>query len=123
VKRALFDEQGFLTEIQAVGRDITTLKHAEERLSKSEERFRSLIETMPIGIFIYEGTKIRYVNPAVERVTVHTRDELYLIDIWDIAHPEFNDSVRGYVYRRNRKSVEAAMKRQSPRTLPFSNDS
>jgi PAS domain S-box-containing protein len=103
VNRALFDEQGCVTEIQAVGRDITTLKKMEEQLRESEEQFRGLIENMPIGIFIYEGTKIRYLNPACERFTGYTWSELYLSDIWDLVHPEFKETVKEYVIKRQRK--------------------
>jgi PAS domain S-box-containing protein len=86
-----------------ISRNITERKQMEKELRESEERFRNLIEKMPVGIIIYEGTKIRYVNPAVERTTGYTREELYLTDIWDMAHPEFKDSVREYVHRKQRK--------------------
>ncbi len=101
--RAMRDEKGNAYRMVGACTDITERKQMEEELRASERKFRSLIEKMPIGIFIYEGTKIRYVNPMCERITGYTKDELYLFDIWDIAHPEFKDSVKEYVYRRQRK--------------------
>lgn len=88
---------------QGISRDITTRKEIESALKASETQFRSLIENIPVGIIIYEGTKIRYLNPACERITGHTRSELYLLDIWEIAHSEFKDAVREYVVRQHRK--------------------
>lgn len=66
-------------------------------------QFRSLIEKLPVGIFTYEGTKIRYLNPACEKITGYTRDELHLSDVWKIVHPEYKDRIREYVQRRRRR--------------------
>jgi PAS domain S-box-containing protein len=90
---------GFLS----ISRDITERREMEDVLKASESRFRSLIETIHIGVVIYEGTKIRYLNPACEKITGYTIDELYLNDIWEIAHPEFKDVIKELVHRRQRK--------------------
>lgn len=82
--------------------DITERKQAEEALKASETQFRSLIETIPTGIFIYEGTKFRYLNQACEKITGYTRDELCLLNVWEIVHPEYKNSVREYVHKRQR---------------------
>ncbi len=47
VNRALFDDQGDLSEIQAVGRDVHDLKQAAIALSQSEARNRALVQAMP----------------------------------------------------------------------------
>ncbi|MGC9975520.1 MAG: PAS domain S-box protein [Syntrophales bacterium] len=81
-------------------RDITDRKLAEERIKASERQFRTLIESIPIGIFVYEGSKFSYLNPDCKRITGYTRDELYLLDIWEIAHPDYRDAIREYIRRR-----------------------
>jgi PAS domain S-box-containing protein len=78
---------------------------AEEKIQAIEMQFRHLLEAIPVGIFTYEGTKIRYLNPACERITGYTRDELYLSDVWKIVHPEYKDRVIEYVQRRRREPV------------------
>jgi PAS domain S-box-containing protein len=63
--RGFFDDQGVLTEYQAVGRDITARKRAEDNhrqlesqrqvesvLRASEERFRSLADNAPVLIWM-----------------------------------------------------------------------
>jgi PAS domain S-box-containing protein len=87
--------------------DITELKLAEENLKASERQFRRLIESIPIGIFIYDGTKICYLNPACERITGYKRDELYMLDIWEVVHPKFKDTVVEYVQRRQQGAPES----------------
>ena len=82
--------------------DITDRKQAEEALMASEQQFRNLIEQIPIGIFTYEGTKFRYVNPACERITGYTPWELYRMEVLDISKPEFRDSMKYYMQQRQR---------------------
>jgi PAS domain S-box-containing protein len=45
------DEQGHLAQVVHIVRDITERKWAEEALQMSEERFRTIFEHAPVGIF------------------------------------------------------------------------
>lgn len=49
--RAIFDENGVLSEFQSIGRDVTAEKFMEEALKKSEERYRAFIMNSNEGIF------------------------------------------------------------------------
>lgn len=92
--------------LQGISRNITARRSAEEKLQISETQFRNLIEALPFGILTYAGTKIRYLNPACERITGYTRKELDQKDVWEIVHPDDKERVRQYVeLRRLREPV------------------
>jgi PAS domain S-box-containing protein len=55
---------------------------------------------MPLGIFTYEGTKFRYINPACEKLTGYTLKELYGMEALDISKPEFRESIKNYMQQR-----------------------
>lgn len=56
--RAFFDENGTLIEIQAVGRDLTEQHEAQERLAKSEERYRGFFNNLPIAAWETDWTEV-----------------------------------------------------------------
>jgi len=56
--------------------DITDRLLAEQELRQSEERFRTLIETVPVGIWVWDGTDIVMVNAALERLLGYSREQL-----------------------------------------------
>lgn len=79
VHQAFFDESGNVLEYQSVGEDITDRKWTEDELLKSEQRYRTLFDTLTEGfctiemIFGTDGKAVNYkfleVNPAFERQT------------------------------------------------------
>lgn len=70
--------------------DITERKQAEEDLSKSEERFRHMVNTAPLGIAIVDSLTDEFflVNPAMSRITGRSVEELERIDWVSITHPD-----------------------------------
>jgi PAS domain S-box-containing protein len=82
--------------------DITESKRAEAALSESEQRFRTLAETMPAALLIYRGDRWVYANPGAEAVTGYRRDELLAMRVWDLVHPESLALARDRVEKRQR---------------------
>ena len=69
-------------------------KRAGDALRESEARFRTLAETAPCAILIYQGDDFRYVNPAAASITGFDRDELTGREFWGRVHPDFQHLVR-----------------------------
>lgn len=67
---------------------------AAEALRESERKFSVLAETMPAAIFVYQGDKYIYVNPAAENITGYSKEELIGMNFWDWASPEYKDVLR-----------------------------
>ena len=58
------DEQGRPLEAMGTHIDIDRIKQAEENLQKSEVRFRTLVENMPLGIMLVDKDgAVDYINP------------------------------------------------------------
>src|SRR5436305_4617485 len=79
-KFPLFDPDGVPYAIAGISTDITQRKKAEERLRRSEERFRVLAENAQDFIFRYRlkaKPGCDYVSPACVAITGYTPEELY----------------------------------------------
>jgi PAS domain S-box-containing protein len=85
--------------------DITERKRAETALRESEEKFRVLSETSPAAIFMYQGDKLVYANPAAEGFTGFTKEEMLRKNFWDMVHPAYRDMVKKYGRDRQRGRV------------------
>ena len=83
-------------------RDVTDKRQVASALKASEEKFRAIAETTPSAIFIIQDTKVRYVNPAFERITGYNLAELKWIDYWELAHGDYREliKVRGLARQR-----------------------
>ncbi|WP_414544607.1 scytonemin biosynthesis sensor histidine kinase [Nostoc sp. CCY0012] len=56
--------------------DITESKRTEEALKLNVARFRTLAETTDANTFLIQGSRLCYINPAVETLTGYTKEEL-----------------------------------------------
>lgn len=97
IREGIYATKAFPLPNQCVGlvfEDITDRKQAEIALQQSEARFRIVAETAACAFLVYQGTRLRYANPAAEAITGYSIDELLAIDFWELAHPDFRDLVR-----------------------------
>ena len=78
-----------------IHRDITERLKSRLQLEESEERFRKLYETAPVGIsnISPEGKFIRC-NPALERITGYTEQDLQSMTVYDITLPDDREATR-----------------------------
>ncbi len=84
------DAKGNPKALIGITRDITERKKAEQELSDSEKKFRSVVENANDAIYIITSKGFEYVNSAFERLTGFTSEEVCreAFNFWDIIHPD-----------------------------------
>jgi PAS domain S-box-containing protein len=88
--RPLFDEQGWLREFQAVGRDTTARVLAEQRLRESERRLESALDGSQAGLFDWDiRTGALLTNERWAHMLGRRRADLRPhVDTWtELVHP------------------------------------
>jgi PAS domain S-box-containing protein len=71
------DEAGKLIRVAGIAEDITEHKEAEERLRRSEEKFKALFDLAPVGISVLDRQRhLIDANPALEQITRLSKEEL-----------------------------------------------
>lgn len=85
--RALFDKPGRAVSFQSFGEDITERKNAEEALQESELRYRTLFETLPVGVGLstLDG-RIIDANSTFQRMMGFSLEEIKQLNVRDLYH-------------------------------------
>jgi PAS domain S-box-containing protein/diguanylate cyclase (GGDEF)-like protein len=84
---------------RAIHRALDDKRIREERvrselaLQSSEKRFRILVDSISLAVFIHQGPRYCYANRAAEILTGYSQSELLSLDSWDLVHPESRDFV------------------------------
>jgi len=75
-------------------------KRAEMSLRQSEERYRSLLDNAPIGIFVNKAGRFAYANREIQRILNATRAEQLLgMPVLDRIAPEFHTVVKDRIHQ------------------------
>ncbi|HEU5437766.1 MAG TPA: PAS domain S-box protein [Ktedonobacterales bacterium] len=93
VEHAIYGAGGQVIEVQAIGRDITERKRAEEALRASEERFRAAFESAAVGMMLVDssGHAIR-VNQPLTAMLGYSEEELRSLTFADITYSDDVDA-------------------------------
>ena len=84
-----FDEENNLVRIDGVLEDISSYRMALDALRESEQRFRRVFETAPVGMVLSAPDgRILQANPAFCRFIGHIPEELRSMRTVDLTHPD-----------------------------------
>ncbi len=79
-------------------REIATYKRTSESLAKSSQELRDILDAMPVGIAITDGTTIEYININFNQRYGYTLDEIPTDEQWFLLaypDPEYRESLIG----------------------------
>jgi sigma-B regulation protein RsbU (phosphoserine phosphatase) len=117
------DSQGIKTHHQGILVDITDRKITEEKLRKSEEKFRRIVETAAEGfVLMDEHLVIREVNDAYCRMTGYTREDLLGMTPFDLATEDFKQFLtanRKRILANEYRELEGNIVSKSGRHVPI----
>jgi len=92
-KVPLHDQSGKIVGLFGVSHNITDRKNAEIALRESEEKFRGLVEGSSVAIWIHDGNRFLYANPAALKMTGYTAEELSTLSPAEFVHPDYRELV------------------------------
>lgn len=85
--------KSYFPELQ---RRLAQLERDQELLTQSEQRYRSVMESVPVGIFIAETPSCRFLflNRKICEIFGYTEEEGLRLSIWDVADANDHDRIR-----------------------------
>ncbi len=95
--------------------DITERKRAEEELRQSEAKFRAMVETIPLAIYMSRGEEQvgEFVNREFKALFGYTLEDLPTVgDWWPLAYPD--GEYRRKVSEEWNRKVKQAIATQAP---------
>lgn len=95
--RTIRDTGGAILYSISVAEDITERKRMEEALRAAEERYRTLVEVLPVAAYTAPDTPgaTAYVSPAIERMLGYSREDwTSQPDFWpQVIHPDDRERI------------------------------
>ncbi len=90
VDHGIVDDNGNVSMVQAIGRDITHMKRIEEQLEIERERYEHLFNENPLPIWVYDLATLEYlaVNDAAVNSYGYSREEFLHMKVLDIRPEE-----------------------------------
>lgn len=118
------EPDGRMTHLLGSHADITDRRRMEETIRESEERYRTLVELSPSGVFVFCEGRTVYVNRTGARL-MGAQDPREILDrpTFEFIHPDYHQEVRDSITRLfgggvSVQSAERVYVRMDGTTLP-----
>lgn len=117
------DELGKVTQVLATFDDVSRLKHTEEELSASEEKYHNLLVKLQEGVLVEdEESKISFVNPQTVKMLGYSSDNELIGRHWStIVPPSELEKIKVQAATRQRgvsSTYEANLLAKDGRNVP-----
>ncbi|HQO01402.1 MAG TPA: response regulator [Spirochaetota bacterium] len=106
----VYNKDGTYNKVQAIFQDIMDSKRIQRSLEESEKKFRTLAESSPMAIIIFQDDYIVYANRAFEVLSGFPLEEVRSKPFWDYIHPEYRQLAK-----------DRGQQRQNGKDVPFEN--
>lgn len=92
-----YGSSDFIDGVVVVVRDQTEDYAVKEALRQGESRYATLIETLPIGIFVFEPDKKQFfINSELRKILKMTKRSVTIYDVEAMVHPSDRLALRHY---------------------------
>ncbi|MEM3059528.1 MAG: PAS domain S-box protein [Methanomassiliicoccales archaeon] len=89
----MMDDRGKIIGVIESALDVTDYKIALSLLEKNEARYQTIMENLPVGIYIFQDGKLRFVNEMLCRLSGYSREELLAANYLDLVHPDYKEEL------------------------------
>ncbi|RXQ96511.1 PAS domain S-box protein [Ancylomarina salipaludis] len=117
------DQQGKISGVVLVFRDITDTYRMQKTLEENEKRYRSLIENSNDGIFLFYNKKFEFVNKQFEQIMGYSAEEINNINFDIMISPESLDMIYNRLKEKNKDKLSSKFEftgiTKSGRKLPL----
>jgi two-component system cell cycle sensor histidine kinase/response regulator CckA len=96
----IYSDEGEVLALEGFINDITERKSAEVLVKASEEKYRALVNNIQDGVFILQGSKLKFVNDALARMMGYTVEEMTDLEFLQLIAPEFRELTADRYQRR-----------------------
>jgi len=101
-------KEGQTVGLRGIFLDISERKRTEQSLKESENKFRGLAEKSPVGIYIVQDWKFKYVNPRFAGIFVYNVEEMALkMGLKDVVLPDDWPNVEGGLKNKLTSEIES----------------
>jgi len=88
--------------VLSIVKDVSERRSAKERLRRSEEKYRQVVENATEGIFVIQDDAYCYVNPRAAEIFNTTRERILSGELFAFVHPDDRAACAERIKRRKK---------------------
>ena len=93
-------------KVRLLEEEIKKSRKVQDALKESEDKFRTLTDSTPVAVFLYQNDRWIFVNRAAQEMTGYSEGELIAKQFWEVVHPDFVELVRDRGEKRQRGDTD-----------------